>query len=188
MGDGAAIGRHSEDRRPHHRRRPAFRRRGDRAGLGLGLPAVRLRRAGRRAAVQREHATRLTIRPAGRPAAQVIRWPRRRSHAHQPRRPVASGAAPDDRLPPPLDQPVLEVTGSIGAAHGATLERQVAVVNPTIFFAQSLKDALDRRAASRSPARRSISTTSPPELSVDRRTAHDRHDRSRPRCARSRPS
>ena len=37
-----------------HRRRPALRRRGHRPGVGVGLPAVRLRRAGRRAAVQRE--------------------------------------------------------------------------------------------------------------------------------------
>jgi serine-type D-Ala-D-Ala carboxypeptidase/endopeptidase (penicillin-binding protein 4) len=40
-----------------------------------------------------------------------------------------------------LDEPVLEISGSI--AVGATvLERTVAVVNPTLFFAQSLKDYL----------------------------------------------
>ncbi len=43
-----------------------------------------------------------------------------------------------------LDQPVLEVSGSI-AAGSAPLERTVAVVNPTIFFAQSLKDGLIAR-------------------------------------------
>jgi D-alanyl-D-alanine carboxypeptidase/D-alanyl-D-alanine-endopeptidase (penicillin-binding protein 4) len=43
-----------------------------------------------------------------------------------------------------LDQPVLEVSGSI-AAGAAPLERTVAVVNPTIFFAQSLKDGLIAR-------------------------------------------
>jgi serine-type D-Ala-D-Ala carboxypeptidase/endopeptidase (penicillin-binding protein 4) len=43
-----------------------------------------------------------------------------------------------------LDQPVLVVTGSI-AAGAASLDRTVAVVNPTIFFAQSLKDGLIAR-------------------------------------------
>jgi len=51
-----------------------------------------------------------------------------------------------------LDEPVLEVTGSV-AAGAAPLERTVAVVNPTVFFAQSLKDALiDRGIAVRGPA------------------------------------
>jgi serine-type D-Ala-D-Ala carboxypeptidase/endopeptidase (penicillin-binding protein 4) len=40
-----------------------------------------------------------------------------------------------------LDEPVLEVSGSIAVGSPA-LERTVAVVNPTIFFAQSLKDYL----------------------------------------------
>jgi D-alanyl-D-alanine carboxypeptidase/D-alanyl-D-alanine-endopeptidase (penicillin-binding protein 4) len=43
-----------------------------------------------------------------------------------------------------LDRPVLEVSGSI-AAGSAPLERTVAVVNPTVFFAQSLKDGLIAR-------------------------------------------
>jgi len=43
-----------------------------------------------------------------------------------------------------LDHPVLEVSGSI-AAGSAALERTVAVVNPTIFFAQALKDGLTAR-------------------------------------------
>ena len=43
-----------------------------------------------------------------------------------------------------LDAPVLEVTGSV-PIDGAPLTRTVAVVNPTIFFAQSLKDALEAR-------------------------------------------
>jgi serine-type D-Ala-D-Ala carboxypeptidase/endopeptidase (penicillin-binding protein 4) len=51
-----------------------------------------------------------------------------------------------------LDEPVLEVTGSI-AASSATLDRTVAVVNPTVFFAQSLKDFLvDRGIAVTGPA------------------------------------
>jgi D-alanyl-D-alanine carboxypeptidase/D-alanyl-D-alanine-endopeptidase (penicillin-binding protein 4) len=40
-----------------------------------------------------------------------------------------------------LDEPVLEVTGSIAAGSTAA-ERTVAVVNPTVFFAQALKDFL----------------------------------------------
>jgi D-alanyl-D-alanine carboxypeptidase/D-alanyl-D-alanine-endopeptidase (penicillin-binding protein 4) len=40
-----------------------------------------------------------------------------------------------------LDRPVLELTGSIPLG-SAVLSRSVAVVNPTIFFAQALKDAL----------------------------------------------
>jgi D-alanyl-D-alanine carboxypeptidase/D-alanyl-D-alanine-endopeptidase (penicillin-binding protein 4) len=43
-----------------------------------------------------------------------------------------------------LDEPVLEVSGAI-AAGSSTLERTVAVVNPTVFFAQSLKDYLIER-------------------------------------------
>ena len=43
-----------------------------------------------------------------------------------------------------LDQPVLEVSGSI-AADSAPLERTVAVVNPTLFFAESVKDGLIAR-------------------------------------------
>ena len=42
-----------------------------------------------------------------------------------------------------IDRPVLEVSGSIPI--GTTLARTVAVVNPTIFFAQGLKDALIAR-------------------------------------------
>ena len=43
-----------------------------------------------------------------------------------------------------LERPILEVTGSI-AAGTQTINRSVAVVNPTIFFAQSLKDGLVAR-------------------------------------------
>jgi serine-type D-Ala-D-Ala carboxypeptidase/endopeptidase (penicillin-binding protein 4) len=43
-----------------------------------------------------------------------------------------------------LDQPVLEVVGSI-AIGAKPVDRTVAVVNPTVFFAQSLKDALTER-------------------------------------------
>ena len=43
-----------------------------------------------------------------------------------------------------LERPVLEITGSIpvGTKPGV---REVAVVNPTVFFAQALKDALAAR-------------------------------------------
>ena len=43
-----------------------------------------------------------------------------------------------------IDRPVLEITGSIGAG-SKPLERAVAVVNPTVYFAQSLKDGLIAR-------------------------------------------
>ena len=43
-----------------------------------------------------------------------------------------------------LDAPLLEVSGSI-AAQAAGIRRSVAVVNPTIFFVQSLKEALAER-------------------------------------------
>jgi D-alanyl-D-alanine carboxypeptidase/D-alanyl-D-alanine-endopeptidase (penicillin-binding protein 4) len=43
-----------------------------------------------------------------------------------------------------LDKPVLEVMGAI-AADSAPIERTVAVVNPTIFFAQAVKDGLTSR-------------------------------------------
>ena len=78
-----------------------------------------------------------------------------------------------------LDQPVLEVSGSI-AAGAAPVERTVAVVNPTMFFAQSFKDGLIARgisvtgaaadlddvaaelAGSASERRTIVETTSPP--------------------------
>jgi len=43
-----------------------------------------------------------------------------------------------------LDAPILEVTGTV-ASGSAPLQRTVAVVNPTLFFAQSLRDALVER-------------------------------------------
>jgi serine-type D-Ala-D-Ala carboxypeptidase/endopeptidase (penicillin-binding protein 4) len=43
-----------------------------------------------------------------------------------------------------LERPILEVTGSIPAG-GSTVNRSVAVINPTVFFAQSLKDGLIAR-------------------------------------------
>jgi serine-type D-Ala-D-Ala carboxypeptidase/endopeptidase (penicillin-binding protein 4) len=57
---------------------------------------------------------------------------------------VAAGSTPTIEYRRHLDQPVLEVTGS-AAAGSAPLERTVAVVNPTIFFAQSLEDGLIAR-------------------------------------------
>ena len=43
-----------------------------------------------------------------------------------------------------LDRPLLELTGSIPVG-AAALSRSVSVVNPTVFFAQALKDALVAR-------------------------------------------
>jgi serine-type D-Ala-D-Ala carboxypeptidase/endopeptidase (penicillin-binding protein 4) len=57
---------------------------------------------------------------------------------------LAAGSPPTIEYRRRLDQPVLVVTGSI-AAGAASLDRTVAVVNPTIFFAQSLKDGLIAR-------------------------------------------
>ena len=48
-----------------------------------------------------------------------------------------------------LDQPVLEVSGSIAAGCHDRSTRTVAVVNPTLFFAQSLKDGLIERGIAR---------------------------------------
>jgi D-alanyl-D-alanine carboxypeptidase/D-alanyl-D-alanine-endopeptidase (penicillin-binding protein 4) len=48
-----------------------------------------------------------------------------------------------------MDRPTLEVTGSV-AAGSSPLPRPVAVVNPTIYFAQSLKDGLVARGISAS--------------------------------------
>jgi D-alanyl-D-alanine carboxypeptidase/D-alanyl-D-alanine-endopeptidase (penicillin-binding protein 4) len=46
-----------------------------------------------------------------------------------------------------LDKPILEITGTIPAG-GKPAVRSVAVVNPTVFFAQSLKDGLSARGIS----------------------------------------
>jgi serine-type D-Ala-D-Ala carboxypeptidase/endopeptidase (penicillin-binding protein 4) len=43
-----------------------------------------------------------------------------------------------------IDEPILEVTGSV-TTDSKPLNRTVAVVNPTLYFAQSLKDALIER-------------------------------------------
>jgi serine-type D-Ala-D-Ala carboxypeptidase/endopeptidase (penicillin-binding protein 4) len=43
-----------------------------------------------------------------------------------------------------LDQPLLEITGAV-AVDAAPVTRAVAVVNPTVFFVQALKDALKSR-------------------------------------------
>ncbi len=92
-----------------------------------------------------ENLATLTIRPAvaGQPA-QVMLTPGAGFTLINRVATVASGATPSIDYRRRLDQPVLEVTGSIGA-DSATLERAVAVVNPTIFFAQSLKDGLIAR-------------------------------------------
>ena len=54
---------------------------------------------------------------------------------------IAQGGATDVAYRRRLDEPVLEVSGTI-ALGSAAVTRTVAVVNPTLFFAQSLKDAL----------------------------------------------
>ena len=59
-------------------------------------------------------------------------------------RTVAAGAPTEIGYRRRLDEPVLEVSGTVVAGAPAE-ERFVAVVNPTIYFAQSLKDALIER-------------------------------------------
>ncbi|HET7216440.1 MAG TPA: D-alanyl-D-alanine carboxypeptidase/D-alanyl-D-alanine-endopeptidase [Vicinamibacterales bacterium] len=59
-------------------------------------------------------------------------------------RTVAAGAEAAIGYRRRLDEPVLEVSGTIAAGAPAE-ERTVAVVNPTLFFAQSVKDALIAR-------------------------------------------
>jgi serine-type D-Ala-D-Ala carboxypeptidase/endopeptidase (penicillin-binding protein 4) len=55
-----------------------------------------------------------------------------------------TGSAADINYRRRLDEPILEVSGSI-AAQAAAVQRTVAVVNPTIFFARALKDYLIER-------------------------------------------
>jgi D-alanyl-D-alanine carboxypeptidase/D-alanyl-D-alanine-endopeptidase (penicillin-binding protein 4) len=57
---------------------------------------------------------------------------------------AAAGSSPTVEYRRRLDRPVLEVTGTIPSG-SAPLDRTVAVVNPTIYFAQSLKDGLIAR-------------------------------------------
>ena len=54
---------------------------------------------------------------------------------------VAQGGTTDISYRRRLDEPILEVSGTI-AKGSAPLTRTVAVVNPTVYFAQSLKDTL----------------------------------------------
>jgi D-alanyl-D-alanine carboxypeptidase/D-alanyl-D-alanine-endopeptidase (penicillin-binding protein 4) len=56
----------------------------------------------------------------------------------------AAGSREDVDYRRHLDRPILEVSGSIPLG-SAPLTRGVAVINPTLFFAQSLKDALIAR-------------------------------------------
>ena len=85
-----------------------------------------------------------------------------------------------------LDQPVLEVSGTI-AAGSAPLERTVAVVNPTIFFAQSLKDGLIARGIAVSGEAVDLDDVARRVGGRDRRASHHRRRRNRRRCARSGP-
>ena len=57
---------------------------------------------------------------------------------------VAAGGASDIAYRRRIDEPVLEVTGTIPLA-SAPVTRAVAVVNPTLFFAESLKQSLLER-------------------------------------------
>jgi D-alanyl-D-alanine carboxypeptidase/D-alanyl-D-alanine-endopeptidase (penicillin-binding protein 4) len=57
---------------------------------------------------------------------------------------IAQGGATDISYRRRLDEPILEVSGTI-AIGSAAVTRTVAVVNPTLFFAQSLRDALIER-------------------------------------------
>ena len=59
----------------------------------------------------------------------------------------ADSARPRINVHRRIDRPELEITGSV-ALGAKPLERTVAVVNPTIFFAQGLKDALVTRGIS----------------------------------------
>ena len=54
---------------------------------------------------------------------------------------VAAGAAETIDYKRHLEAPILEIVGSVPLG-GKPVTRSVAVVNPTVFFAQSLKDAL----------------------------------------------
>jgi D-alanyl-D-alanine carboxypeptidase/D-alanyl-D-alanine-endopeptidase (penicillin-binding protein 4) len=57
---------------------------------------------------------------------------------------VASGSPNQLAYRRRIDEPILEVTGSV-TTDSKPLNRTVAVVNPTLYFAQSLKDALIER-------------------------------------------
>jgi D-alanyl-D-alanine carboxypeptidase/D-alanyl-D-alanine-endopeptidase (penicillin-binding protein 4) len=57
---------------------------------------------------------------------------------------TAAGSSSDVSYRRRLDEPVLEVTGTI-AAGSAAISRTVSVVNPTVFFAQSVRDGLVER-------------------------------------------
>ncbi len=57
----------------------------------------------------------------------------------------AEGSAPTIDYRRHLEAAILEVTGSVALGADGPITRDVAVVNPTIFFAQSLKDGLIAR-------------------------------------------
>ena len=114
------------------------------AGLVVGLPAVRVRGAGRRARVRRRHRDadcRAVGALSGEPAASNCS-PAAGSTVDNHAFTGDTGSDATLDFVRRLDRPVLEVTGSI-AADATPFTRDVAVVNPTLFFAQALKDALD---------------------------------------------
>jgi len=93
-----------------------------------------------------ENLATLTVRPAARAGdpAQVTLTPGSGLTLLSRVATVAAESAAGVDYRRRLDQPVLEVSGSV-AAGSAPLERTVAVVNPTTFFVQSLKDGLIAR-------------------------------------------
>jgi D-alanyl-D-alanine carboxypeptidase/D-alanyl-D-alanine-endopeptidase (penicillin-binding protein 4) len=88
----------------------------------------------------------LIVRPGAEPGetAQATLAPGAGLRVTSRVRTVAAGAPADIAYRRRLDEPVLEVTGTIAAGAPAE-ERNVAVVNPTIFFAQSVTDGLIER-------------------------------------------
>lgn len=93
-----------------------------------------------------ENMASLVVRPGAQPGAiaQATLSPGAGLRVASRVRTVAAGVAAEIFYRRRLDGPVLEVWGTIAAGVPAE-ERSVAVVNPTIFFAQSLKDALIAR-------------------------------------------
>ena len=98
---------------------------------------------------------------------------RRGFHAHQPRRHGRKRRTPSIDYRRRSDQPVLEVTGLIGADHAAQWR-----LSTPIFFAQRLR-WIDRRgiAVTGSAVDQDDVAGS---FRIDRRTAHDRHDQLAP--------
>jgi serine-type D-Ala-D-Ala carboxypeptidase/endopeptidase (penicillin-binding protein 4) len=93
-----------------------------------------------------ENLATLTVRPAARAGdpAEVTLTPGAGLTIVNRVATIATGTAPVIEYRRHLDRPILDVSGSV-VAGSSPLERSVAVVNPTLFFAQSLKDGLVAR-------------------------------------------